>query len=330
LPSAPGGPYRRTRRAAFAGALLGEAARSQPPPAQQQRDEDARSLPPRPPPSPTPRQGDACALPPGLGAFDACLAANLLCRVPSPAACLAEIDRSLNPGGILVLTSPFTWLEEYTDRAKWLGGRRDELGADGKPVRCADALKGALERMGYTVMEEGKVRGPGRGWGPQLWKSDSRQLAHTGRPRQQSAPRWPFGRAPRAAPHPSACPCPNPHLLPPPPAPPDPPRHPRDLPQVPAHPGAPPRGAEGEAVSPRTTGLTASDPAAWRCRRRSSEPEEQRIPGRTALEARRRCLGGARLRVASAAGAPLARSIQRAGALAVAGPRPAGPKCPPF
>lgn len=85
------------------------------------------------------------------------LAANLLCRVPSPAACLSEIDAALNPGGILVLTSPFTWLEEYTDRSKWVGGRREDAGPDGAPLRCADALKAALGAKGYTVLDEGKV-----------------------------------------------------------------------------------------------------------------------------------------------------------------------------
>jgi len=108
----------------------------------------------------TTQQGDACSLPPGIGRFDACLAANLLCRVPSPLACLQEIDAALNPGAVLVLTSPFTWLEEYTDRSKWVGGRRDVGGADGRPVRCAEALKATLAGMGYTVLTEGKVGGP--------------------------------------------------------------------------------------------------------------------------------------------------------------------------
>ncbi|GBF99408.1 hypothetical protein Rsub_12240, partial [Raphidocelis subcapitata] len=102
-------------------------------------------------------QGDACALPPGLGSFDAVLAANLLCRVPSPAACLAEIDRALAPGGVLVLTSPFTWLEEYTERSKWVGGRAGEAGPDGRPLRCADALKATLKGMGYSIADEGKI-----------------------------------------------------------------------------------------------------------------------------------------------------------------------------
>jgi len=99
-------------------------------------------------------QGDACALPAGLGSFDAVLAANLLCRVPSPAACLEQIDAALAPGGLLVMTSPFTWLEEYTDKCAWVGGTHD---AAGKPVRCADALRAALAAKGYSVLQEDRM-----------------------------------------------------------------------------------------------------------------------------------------------------------------------------
>ncbi len=63
-----------------------------------------------------PLQGDACNLPDSLGTFDAVLAANLLCRVPEPLSCLAQIRASLRPGGIALITSPFSWLEQYTDR----------------------------------------------------------------------------------------------------------------------------------------------------------------------------------------------------------------------
>jgi SAM-dependent methyltransferase len=73
-------------------------------------------------------QGDACALPARLGTFDAVLAANLLCRVPNPRTCLNEISRSLAPGGLLVMTSPFTWMEQYTDKALWVGATYDDKG----------------------------------------------------------------------------------------------------------------------------------------------------------------------------------------------------------
>jgi hypothetical protein len=39
-----------------------------------------------------------------------------------------------------VITSPYTWLEEYTQRAKWLGGRREH----GEPLFTFAGLSRAL------------------------------------------------------------------------------------------------------------------------------------------------------------------------------------------
>jgi len=64
--------------------------------------------------------GDACALDPGLGTFDAVLMANLLCRLPDPAACLSGLKRITDAGSILVFTTPCSWDETYTPRDKWL------------------------------------------------------------------------------------------------------------------------------------------------------------------------------------------------------------------
>jgi putative 4-mercaptohistidine N1-methyltranferase len=64
--------------------------------------------------------GDACALRPDLGKFDLVLMANLIDRLPDPAACLGQLPALVSPGGWLVITSPYTWLEEYTPREKWL------------------------------------------------------------------------------------------------------------------------------------------------------------------------------------------------------------------
>jgi len=65
-------------------------------------------------------QGDACALPDDLGMFDLVLMANLIDRLPDPAKCLARLPHLIAAGGALIITSPYTWLEEYTPRAKWL------------------------------------------------------------------------------------------------------------------------------------------------------------------------------------------------------------------
>ena len=67
-------------------------------------------------------QGNACDLRADLGQFDAVLAANLLCRLPEPHAFLERCASLVKPGGVLVLVSPYSWLEEYTEKSKWLGG----------------------------------------------------------------------------------------------------------------------------------------------------------------------------------------------------------------
>jgi len=65
-------------------------------------------------------RGDACALRDDLGMFDLVLMANLIDRLPDPAKCLARLPRLVVSGGGLIITSPYTWLEEYTPRDKWL------------------------------------------------------------------------------------------------------------------------------------------------------------------------------------------------------------------
>jgi len=65
-------------------------------------------------------RGDACALADDLGTFDLVLMANLIDRLPDPAKCLARLPGLITSGGGLIITSPYTWLEEYTPQDKWL------------------------------------------------------------------------------------------------------------------------------------------------------------------------------------------------------------------
>ena len=75
-------------------------------------------------------QGDACDLHADLGTFDLVLMANLIDRLPDPAKCLERLPGIVADGGWLIITSPYTWLEEYTARDKWLdGGGRGTLNA---------------------------------------------------------------------------------------------------------------------------------------------------------------------------------------------------------
>ncbi|MEM7245418.1 MAG: 5-histidylcysteine sulfoxide synthase [Acidobacteriota bacterium] len=72
------------------------------------------------------RRADACALPPELEGYDLVLAANLLCRVPSPRAVLSRFGgpRGLvKEGGFLALATPWTWMADFSPRGAWLGGR---------------------------------------------------------------------------------------------------------------------------------------------------------------------------------------------------------------
>jgi putative 4-mercaptohistidine N1-methyltranferase len=86
-------------------------------------------------------RGDAMNLRDHLGAFDAVLLANLIDRLPDPKRCLRRLPGLLNPGGQLVITSPYTWLEEFTPRANWLGGcRRDQ-----QTIFTREALRSLLD-----------------------------------------------------------------------------------------------------------------------------------------------------------------------------------------
>jgi putative 4-mercaptohistidine N1-methyltranferase len=64
--------------------------------------------------------GDALNPRPDLGRFDVVLAANLIDRVPRPRELLKVMAGLVKPGGQLILTSPYTWLESYTDPGEWL------------------------------------------------------------------------------------------------------------------------------------------------------------------------------------------------------------------
>ena len=74
--------------------------------------------------------GDAMSLREDLGSFDLVLAANLLCRLPDPRKFIDRLPSLVRPGGQLLLTTPFTWLEEFTPRKDWIGGREGESSAD--------------------------------------------------------------------------------------------------------------------------------------------------------------------------------------------------------
>lgn len=85
-------------------------------------------------------KADACNLPPRYTGYDLVLAANLIDRLRSPRRFLETIGQRINPQGLLVITSPYTWLEEFTPREEWLGGYRHE----DEEVATLDGLTAAL------------------------------------------------------------------------------------------------------------------------------------------------------------------------------------------
>lgn len=85
-------------------------------------------------------QGDACNLKPVFAGYDLILAANLIDRLYAPRRFLGQVHQRLNPGGLLVLASPCTWLEEHTKREEWVGGFKK----DGESYTTLDGLHDAL------------------------------------------------------------------------------------------------------------------------------------------------------------------------------------------
>lgn len=70
--------------------------------------------------------------------------ANLLCRLTNPMSCLSRMSGGrgiVKPGGLLVITTPFTWSEQFTPRDLWLGGYKDD---DGTAHMSRDGLVSAL------------------------------------------------------------------------------------------------------------------------------------------------------------------------------------------
>lgn len=104
------------------------------------------------------RTGDACRLKDEvaeLGQFDGALLANLLCRLPDPVACLDGLSVLLRPGAAAVILTPFSWLEDFTPKQKWLGGFMDPITQT--QVRSKDQLKKLMEERGFAKIGEQQV-----------------------------------------------------------------------------------------------------------------------------------------------------------------------------
>jgi putative 4-mercaptohistidine N1-methyltranferase len=93
-------------------------------------------------------QGDACNLKDIFTGYDLVFAANLIDRLYSPRKFLEDLAGRVNPGGLLLIATPCTWLEEHTPRAEWIGGFK----RDGENFTTLDGLKEILA-PGFRLLE---------------------------------------------------------------------------------------------------------------------------------------------------------------------------------
>jgi len=96
-------------------------------------------------------QGDAHNLKPRFSGYDLVLAANLIDRLYDPARFLSTIHERINPGGLLIIASPYTWLEEFTKKENWIGGIRRA----GEPFT---SLEGLQELLSPNFTRRGEPR----------------------------------------------------------------------------------------------------------------------------------------------------------------------------
>lgn len=98
-------------------------------------------------------QGDACNLASKYSHYDLIFAGNLIDRLRSPRTFLQNIHKHMNSEGLLVVCSPYTWLEEFTPKEEWLGGYKK----DGENVTTLQGLKESLSEHFELVASEIKI-----------------------------------------------------------------------------------------------------------------------------------------------------------------------------
>lgn len=76
-----------------------------------------------------------------LGEFDIVHMANLIDRLAEPAKCLEQLPRLVTAGGQLIIASPYSWLEEFTPKANWIGG----IVRDNQPLTTLEGLRQTLQ-----------------------------------------------------------------------------------------------------------------------------------------------------------------------------------------
>lgn len=111
-------------------------------------------------------QADACNLKPLYKGYDLIFAGNLIDRLYNPKKFLSDLNERLNDGGMFIMTSPYTWLEEFTPKEEWLGGYKK----DGENFTTLDGLKEMLQEH-FRLVETKDV--------PFVIRETARKYQHT-------------------------------------------------------------------------------------------------------------------------------------------------------
>ena len=114
------------------------------------------------------KQGDACNLSEEYQGYDLIFAGNLIDRLQSPQQFLLNVHSRLNIGGIFILTSPYTWLEDYTKKENWLGGYQN---INGDQITSLNGLKQNLSEHFEMIKEPKDI--------PFVIRETARKYQHT-------------------------------------------------------------------------------------------------------------------------------------------------------
>lgn len=68
--------------------------------------------------------------------YDVILAANLLCRLPRPKEFLENLAHLAKPSAQLIIVSPYSWLEEFTEKQNWLTHEE----SDENPLKALECI----------------------------------------------------------------------------------------------------------------------------------------------------------------------------------------------
>lgn len=80
------------------------------------------------------------------GGFDLVTALNVVDSVPDPRRLLRALRAALRPGGVLALSSPYSWGSDDVPVDRWIGGSAE--------LPSADAMRRELASQGFELLEE--------------------------------------------------------------------------------------------------------------------------------------------------------------------------------